>query len=122
MLLVGSSGTGKTLAAEVLADNLSLDLNRIDLNAVVQQVRWPDREKPAACFCRGGAMLLFDEADARLMGRYEAKNNPTPSPPAIKGCRWPGVEPSSGNFKSRAVLNLISAAGGRGSALDRSAT
>ena len=37
VLLVGSSGTGKTLAADVLALDLRRDLHRIDLNAVVSK-------------------------------------------------------------------------------------
>src|SRR5207245_10206761 len=37
VLFSGQSGTGKTLAAEVLANDLALDLYRIDLSSVVSQ-------------------------------------------------------------------------------------
>ena len=46
-LFAGPSGTGKTLAAEVLADELRLDLYRIDLQPGGQQVHRRDREEPA---------------------------------------------------------------------------
>ena len=47
-LFAGASGTGKTMAAEVLAGDLRLDLYRIDLSAGRQQVHRRDREEPAA--------------------------------------------------------------------------
>ena len=46
-LFSGASGTGKTMAAEVLANELALDLYRIDLERGGQQVHRRDREKPA---------------------------------------------------------------------------
>ena len=46
-LFAGESGTGKTMAAEVLAGELGLDLYRIDLAARRQQVHRRDREEPA---------------------------------------------------------------------------
>ena len=49
-LFAGPSGTGKTLAAEVLARDLDLDLYRVDLADGDQQVHRRDREEPAAIF------------------------------------------------------------------------
>jgi hypothetical protein len=70
-LFAGASGTGKTMAAEVLARELDLDLYRIDLSQVVNKYIGETEKNLKRVFdaaeC-GGAMLLFDEADA-LFGR-----------------------------------------------------
>ena len=60
-LFSGASGTGKTMAAEVLANELALDLYRIDLSAVVSKYigeteknlrrRSTPRRKPAPSCC-----------------------------------------------------------------------
>ena len=52
-LFAGESGTGKTMAAEVLAGALGLDLYRIDLVGRGQQVHRRDREEPPARLRRG---------------------------------------------------------------------
>ena len=54
-LFTGPSGTGKTMAAEVLANELRLDLYRIDLSPGGQQIHRRDRKEPAPRFrrCRG---------------------------------------------------------------------
>ena len=46
VLFAGESGTGKTMAAQVLAAELGLDLFRVDLATVVSQVHRRDREEP----------------------------------------------------------------------------
>lgn len=78
VLFSGPSGTGKTLAAEVLAARLKLDLYRIDLSAVVSKYigdteRNLRRVFDAAENC--GAILLFDEADALFGQRSEVKDS-----------------------------------------------
>ena len=77
-LFVGDSGTGKTMAAEVLANDLKLDLYRIDLSAVVSKYIGETeknlREVFDAAEC-GGAILLFDEADALFGKRSEVKDS-----------------------------------------------
>jgi len=77
-LFSGPSGTGKTLAAEVLAHELRLDLYRIDLSAVVSKYIGETEKNLRQVFdaaeC-GGVMLLFDEADALFGKRAEVKDS-----------------------------------------------
>lgn len=77
-LFAGPSGTGKTLAAEVLAGVLSLDLYRIDLSQVVSKYIGETEKNLARIFAAaedGGAILLFDEADALFGKRSEVKDS-----------------------------------------------
>jgi hypothetical protein len=77
-LLAGPSGTGKTLAAEVLANALRLDLYRIDLSAVVSKYIGETEKNLRRIFDvaeEGGAILLFDEADALFGKRSEVKDS-----------------------------------------------
>jgi SpoVK/Ycf46/Vps4 family AAA+-type ATPase len=77
-LFAGPSGTGKTLAAEVLAGELKLDLYRIDLSAVVSKYIGETEKNLKQVFDAadgGGAMLLFDEADALFGKRAEVKES-----------------------------------------------
>ncbi len=77
-LFTGSSGTGKTLAAEVLAKDLSLDLFRIDLSQVVSKYIGETEKNLRRVFDAaeaGGAILLFDEADALFGKRSEVKDS-----------------------------------------------
>ena len=77
-LFAGESGTGKTMAAEVLADELRLDLYRIDLSRSSASTSARRRRTCASVFDaaeRGGAMLLFDEADALFGKRSEVKDS-----------------------------------------------
>ena len=77
-LFAGVSGTGKTLAAEVLAAALELDLYRIDLSAVVSKYIGETEKNLRAVFDaadRGGAVLLFDEADALFGKRSEVRDS-----------------------------------------------
>ena len=77
MLLSGPSGTGKTMAAEVIANDLGLDLYRIDLSRVVWKYIGETEKNLRAVFDAveaGGAVLLFDEADALFGKRSGVKD------------------------------------------------
>ncbi|MDB5750739.1 MAG: putative ATPase, family, partial [Ramlibacter sp.] len=77
-LFAGESGTGKTLAAEVLARELQLDLYRIDLSAVVSKYIGETEKNLRRVFDAAedsGAILLFDEADALFGKRSEVKDS-----------------------------------------------
>ncbi len=77
-LFCGESGTGKTLAAEVLACELGLDLYRIDLSAVVSKYIGETEKNLKQVFDaaeEGGILLLFDEADALFGKRAEVKDS-----------------------------------------------
>jgi vesicle-fusing ATPase len=76
-LFAGESGTGKTLAAEVLAAELGLDLYRIDLAATVSKYIGETEKNLRRVFDAAeasGAVLLFDEADALFGKRGEVKD------------------------------------------------
>ena len=77
-LFTGSSGTGKTMASEVLANELNLDLYRIDLSQVVSKYIGETEKNLRRVFDvaeRGGSVLLFDEADALFGKRSEVKDS-----------------------------------------------
>jgi hypothetical protein len=77
-LFAGPSGTGKTLAAEVLANALRLDLYRIDLSQVVSKYIGETEKHLKRLFDaaeESGAILLFDEADALLGKRSEVRDS-----------------------------------------------
>jgi ATPase family associated with various cellular activities (AAA) len=78
VLFSGSSGTGKTTAAEVLARSLSLDLYRVDLSAMVSKYIGETEKNLRRVFDAAeaaGAVLLFDEADALFGKRSEVKDS-----------------------------------------------
>jgi hypothetical protein len=77
-LFAGPSGTGKTMAAEVLANELQLDLYHIDLSQVVSKYIGETEKNLRRVFDaaeEGGAILLFDEADALFGKRSEVKDS-----------------------------------------------
>jgi hypothetical protein len=77
-LFAGPSGTGKTMAAEVLAGELRLDCYRIDLSQVVSKYIGETEKNLRRVFDAaeaGGAILLFDEADALFGKRSEVKDS-----------------------------------------------
>ncbi len=77
-LFAGPSGTGKTMAAEVLANELHLDLYRIDLSQVVSKYIGETEKNLRRVFDAaesGGSILLFDEADALFGKRSEVKDS-----------------------------------------------
>jgi hypothetical protein len=77
-LFSGVSGTGKTMAAEVLASELRLDLYKIDLSQVVNKYIGETEKNLRRAFDaadESGAVLLFDEADALFGKRSEVKSS-----------------------------------------------
>ncbi len=77
-LFAGDSGTGKTMAAEVIANQLHLNLYRIDLSAVVSKYIGETEKNLRRLFDAaedGGAILFFDEADALFGKRSEVKDS-----------------------------------------------
>jgi hypothetical protein len=78
VLFSGESGTGKTLAAEVLAHELRMNLYRIDLSAVVSKYIGETEKNLRQLFDaaeNGGTILFFDEADALFGRRSEVKDS-----------------------------------------------
>ncbi len=76
-LFTGSSGTGKTMAAEVIAGELGLDLYRIDLSAVVSKFIGETEKNLARVFAEAetsNSILFFDEADALFGKRSEVRD------------------------------------------------
>ncbi|NEO79428.1 ATP-binding protein [Moorena sp. SIO4G3] len=77
-LFYGASGTGKTMAAEVLAQELRLDLYRIDLSTVVSKYIGETEKNLRRIFDAaetGSAILLFDEADALFGKRTQVQDS-----------------------------------------------
>ena len=77
-LFAGESGTGKTMAAEVIANELKLDLYRIDLSSVVNKYIGETEKNLRKLFDaaeNSGAIVFFDEADALFGKRSEVKDS-----------------------------------------------
>lgn len=75
-LFEGDSGTGKTLVAEVIANELGVDLIRVDLSTVVNKYIGETSKNLARIFdlaAQDAGVLFFDEADALFGKRSEAK-------------------------------------------------
>lgn len=75
-LFSGEPGTGKTMAASVVASTLGLELVRIDLSAVVSKYVGETEKNLGKIFDEAQdahAMLLFDEADSLFGKRTELK-------------------------------------------------
>jgi SpoVK/Ycf46/Vps4 family AAA+-type ATPase len=78
VLFAGASGTGKTMAAEVIARHLDLDLYRIDLSSVINKYIGETEKNLRRVFDsaeRSGAILFFDEADALFGTRTEVRDS-----------------------------------------------
>jgi hypothetical protein len=87
-LFAGPSGTGKTLAAEVIAHETSLDLYHVDLSQVVDKYVGETEKRLRRIFDAaeaGGAVLLFDEADALFGKRAQVERGTD---------RWANIEVS----------------------------
>lgn len=77
VLFSGRSGTGKTMAAGIIARTLELDLYKIDLATVVSKYIGETEKNLDRIFSEGqtsNAVLFFDEADALFGKRSEVKD------------------------------------------------
>ncbi len=77
VLFAGESGTGKTMAAQVIAGELGLELFRIDLATVVSKYIGETEKNLDGIFTAAegsNAILLFDEADALFGKRSEVRD------------------------------------------------
>jgi ATPase subunit of ABC transporter with duplicated ATPase domains len=78
VLLTGKNGAGTLVTAQTLASELRLNLYRIDLSSVVSKYIGETEKNLARVFDTaetGGAVLLFDEADALFGKRTEVKDS-----------------------------------------------
>ncbi|MBI1277540.1 MAG: AAA family ATPase [Anaerolineaceae bacterium] len=78
VLFAGPSGTGKTMSAEIIANELNLDLYKIDLSSVISKFIGETEKNLAIVFNaaeHAGAILLFDEADALFGKRSEVRDS-----------------------------------------------
>lgn len=74
----GPTGTGKTMAAEAIAQALNLDLYRVDLSRIVDKYIGETEKRLAALFDAADvsdAVLLFDEADVLFGRRTEVRDS-----------------------------------------------
>jgi hypothetical protein len=77
-LFAGPSGTGKTMAAEIIAHELGLDLYKIDLSGVVSKYIGETEKNLDRVFNaaeNANAILFFDEADALFGKRSEVRDS-----------------------------------------------
>lgn len=77
VLFSGPPGTGKTMAAEIIAGELGLDLYRVDLSAVVSKYIGETEKNLSRIFDEAetaNAILFFDEADALFGRRSEVRD------------------------------------------------
>ena len=77
-LFAGPSGTGKTMAAEIIANELGLDLYRINLSTVISKYIGETEKNLERIFTaaeNANAILFFDEADALFGKRSEVRDS-----------------------------------------------
>ena len=78
VLFAGPSCTGKTMAAEIMANELGLDLYKIDLSAIVSKYIGETEKNLDRIFREAqtsNAILFFDEADALFGKRSEVRDS-----------------------------------------------
>jgi len=78
VLFTGSPGTGKTMAASILANELGLDIYRIELSQVISKYIGETEKNLSRIFeeaRKSGVILFFDEADAIFGKRTETKDS-----------------------------------------------
>jgi len=77
ILFSGPSGTGKTMAADIIATELKLDMYKVDLSSIVSKYIGETEKNLNSVFSdtsSGNAILFFDEADALFGKRSEVKD------------------------------------------------
>ena len=77
-LFYGSPGTGKTMAVQVMANELGMDLYRIDLSQMVSKYIGETQKNISTLFRKAknlNALLFFDEADSMFAKRSEVKDS-----------------------------------------------
>ena len=77
-LFRGDSGTGKTLSAEIIANELGMTLYRVRIPAIVSKYVGETEKNLEKCFreaAASGALLLFDEADSIFSKRTDVQNS-----------------------------------------------
>ena len=77
-LFRGDSGTGKTLSAEIIANELGMALYRVRIPAIVSKYVGETEKNLEKCFREAaacGAILLFDEADSIFSKRTDVKDS-----------------------------------------------
>lgn len=77
-LFYGSPGTGKTMAVQVMANELGIDLYRIDLSQLTSKYIGETQKNISNLFNKAkniNAMLFFDEADSMFAKRSEVKDS-----------------------------------------------
>jgi len=77
-LFTGESGTGKTMAAEVIAKDLNLELYKIDLSSILSKYIGETEKNLNTIFKEGegsNSILFFDEADALFGKRTDVKDS-----------------------------------------------
>jgi AAA+ superfamily predicted ATPase len=78
VLFAGPSGTGKTMAADIIAGELGLDLFKIDLASIISKYIGETEKNLGSIFDEAetsNAILFFDEADALFGKRSEVKDS-----------------------------------------------
>ncbi len=76
-LFAGPPGTGKTMAAQIIARDIDVDVFRIDLATLMSKYIGETAKNLKRIFCRAAdmhAVLLFDEADALFASRTDVKD------------------------------------------------
>lgn len=75
LMLSGASGTGKTMAVQVIANELGLDLYKVDISRLVSKYIGETEKNISELFEKAkktNALLFFDEADALFAKRTKA--------------------------------------------------
>jgi DNA replication protein DnaC len=78
ILFTGSPGTGKTMAAQVVANNLNINMYKVDLSAITSKYIGETEKNIKKLFYeakKSNAVLFFDEADTIFGKRTEVKDS-----------------------------------------------
>ncbi len=78
LVFMGPPGTGKTMAAQVLANQLNYEIYRVDISQMVSKYVGETEKNLDAVFAEAakvGVILFFDEADALFARRTEVKDS-----------------------------------------------